>query len=608
VKVLLLGVSPLPWEEAHRAYAPGLRTWQFASALAGDDHDVTLIARRYSESYCDDMADVVERNHGGVRVLLVSDSVFMTSDLIQQEHDALRPHCIVAATMLPAVRAVDVATDRPVWVDLFGHLMAEGQAKAAVYDDDHLLGFYYQAACRVLDNADVFSTISWAQQHAVVGELGLRGRLSKAAVGYEFVSRVPLGVDSRELVWVGPAFRGTDVPSDAFVVLWSGGYNTWCDIETLFAGLEEAMRRNPRIWFVSTGGELKVQDELTYARFRSMADSSALKERFVFRGWLPGAALINYYLEANVGINVDKNIYEVRLGTKSRIYEWLRAGLVPVTTRVCELSYQLDRAGLGFTFPPGRPDKLTDLLVQAAETPDGVAAMSQRARRFAAEYLSPGRTARALRRWVKHPVQAPDRGSRLHLEEEVEPFLSLNRLAESSRERLAELDRAVHDKEVHIGNLEDRTTYLEGILEDKDVHITNLETSLSQSREEAQRGNAENAELRERLRQTEESLKAKEAELNQAHDRIVRLGETSRETERKRTEAEEAVTVREQALEDLEAAIDNLNANIELLKQELGRREARIDELEAFKQRVTGTASYKLYKRFKSALPGRTPS
>ncbi len=608
MKVLLLGASPLPWEEAHRAYAPGLRTWQFATALAADDHDVTLIARRYPESYCDDMPDVVERHHAGVRVLLASDSAFMTSDLIQSEHDSSLPHCVVTATMLPAMRAVDIATDRPVWADLFGHVMAEGQAKAAVYDDDRLLGYYYQAACRVLDKADAFSAISWAQQHAVIGELGLRGRLSKAAVGYQFVHRVPLGVESRELVWVGPAFRGTAVPSDAFVVLWSGGYNTWCDIETLFAGLEEAMRVNSRIWFVSTGGELKVQDEITYGRFRAMIDSSAFKDRFVFRGWLPGTALINYYLEANVGVNVDKDIYEVRLGTKSRIYEWLRAGLVPVTTRVCELSYQLERDGLGLTFPPGRPDELTRVLVKAATSSEELAGTAERARHFAAEYLAPGRTARALRRWVRRPAPAPDRGARLRLEEQTEPFVSLSRRAETSEERVAELEGTVHDKEVHIGNLEDRTTYLEGIIEDKDVRIADLEGSLSRIEEEARRAGAENAELHDQLRRTEESLKAKEAELNQAHERIVRLNESSRETERRRTEAEQAVTVREQALEDLEDAIDNLNANIELLKQELNRREARIAELEAFRQRVTGAVSYRLYKRFKSVLPGRAPS
>ncbi len=608
MRVLLLGASPLPWEEAHRAYAPGLRTWQFAVALAADGHDVTLITRRYPESYCEGMPDVLERTRGTVKVMLASDDAFMAGDLIQETHDAREPHCIVATTMLPAVRATEIVSTAPLWVDLFGHVMAEGQAKAAVYDDDSLVQYYYEATCKTLDAADVFSAISWSQQHAVVGELGLRGRLSKAVAGYDFVYRIPLGVESRQLVWAGPAFRGTDVPSDAFVVLWSGGYNTWCDVETLFQGLEEAMRRNSRIWFVSTGGELKVQDEITYERFRSMTESSAFRDRFLFRGWLPASALINYYLEANVGINVDKQIYEVRLGTKSRIYEWLRAGLVPVTTRVCELSYQLEKESIGLTFASGNPEELASVLTKAAADPEALAAMSETARWFAGNYLSPERTARPLREWVRRPTAAPDRGARLRLEEHVEPFLSAQRRAEALEQRVGELDGAVHDKEVHIGNLEDRITYLDGIVQDKDVHINNLEASAEQNEERIRQREAETTELRARIADVEQALKAREGELNQALEQLAKLDEASRLTERKRSEAEAAVTVREQALADLENAIDNLNENINLLKQELDRRDARIAELEAFRQRVTGATSYKLYRRVKSFLPGRTPS
>jgi glycosyltransferase involved in cell wall biosynthesis len=579
-----------------------------AAALAEDDHRVTLITRRYPESYCEELEDVVENSHNGVRVLLASDSAFMGSDLVQDEHDTLRPHCIVAATMLPSVRATDLHTEAPIWADLFGHVMAEGQAKAAVYEDDSVLEYYYDAECRVLDKADVFSAISWSQQHAVVGELGLRGRLSKAAAGYDFVHRVPLGVEGRSVVWAGPAFRGTTVPADAFVILWSGGYNTWCDVDTLFQGLESAMQQNPRIWFVSSGGELKVQDERTYQRFRAMVESSAHKDRFAFKGWLPTSALVNYYLEANVGINVDKDIYEVRLGTKSRIYEWLRAGLVPVTTRVCELSFQLQRDSLGLTFAPGRPGELAQALVEAAASPESLAAMSDRARTYAAMYLTPGRTAHALRKWVREPSPAPDRGSRLRLEERAPSFRRVKERAEVSETRAAELEAVLHDKEVHVGNLEDRTAYLEGILQDKDVHISNLEADLEQKAAAAEQKDSEGADLKTRLEEATRSLQAKEQELEQAHQRIMRLNEAARDTERKRSEAEAAVTVREQALQDLEDAIENLNANIELLKQELERKDAQVAELESFRQRVTRALSYRIYKRLRGFLPRRSPS
>ena len=57
--------------------------------------------------------------------------------------------------------------------------------------------------------------------------------------------------------------RGRLVPEDAFVVLWSGGYNVWSDIETLLQGLEKAMDEQPSIHFLSTGGAISGHDDAT---------------------------------------------------------------------------------------------------------------------------------------------------------------------------------------------------------------------------------------------------------------------------------------------------------------------------------------------------------
>ena len=45
-------------------------------------------------------------------------------------------------------------------------------------------------------------------------------------------------------------------------MLWSGGYNLWTDVDTLFRGLEAAMARNPKVHFLSTGGAIDGTDTL----------------------------------------------------------------------------------------------------------------------------------------------------------------------------------------------------------------------------------------------------------------------------------------------------------------------------------------------------------
>src|SRR5690606_5240663 len=57
---------------------------------------------------------------------------------------------------------------------------------------------------------------------------------------------------------------------DDFPVLWSGGFNTWTDVEMLVEGFAEAMAEHPRLRLVCTGGPVLGHDESTYSRFEAM--------------------------------------------------------------------------------------------------------------------------------------------------------------------------------------------------------------------------------------------------------------------------------------------------------------------------------------------------
>jgi len=216
----------------------------------------------------------------------------------------------------------------PFWADLFGHVMAEAQARAYIDGNDECLFHYWNSEYNIVSNADIFSCVSSRQKYALIGELGAVGRLNKYTSGYDFTNIIPCGLPLEEYSHTKKVFRGRGrIKNDDFVVLWTGGYNTWADVDTLFKGLILAMEKNSKIKFVSTGGEIPEQDMKTYPRFLSMINSSPYKDRFVMKGWVAGEDVPNYYLEADVGINIDKDIYEVRLGSKNRILDWFRAGL-----------------------------------------------------------------------------------------------------------------------------------------------------------------------------------------------------------------------------------------------------------------------------------------
>ncbi len=74
---------------------------------------------------------------------------------------------------------------------------------------------------------------------------------------------MPNAIESTPYKHLKTVLRGRLASEGDFVVLWSGGYNTWTDVDTLFAGLIKAMKEEPRLRFVSIGGAIPGRDEQT---------------------------------------------------------------------------------------------------------------------------------------------------------------------------------------------------------------------------------------------------------------------------------------------------------------------------------------------------------
>lgn len=463
-RILLFGFSPLPVENSHRLHAPGIRTWQMASPLLADGHELLLVCCRYGAGYGDNEPDTIEldRPESGLRCLLLRDSLFNNTEYLQTLHDEFRPDCVVGATVIPSAAAVKLETRAPIWADLFGHFMAEGQAKASVYQDDELLISYFGIARSILLRADIFSTVSHAQEMAAIGELGLSGRLNSLTSGYRFTVEIPCAMDVEPFPDSGPVIRGTLVDQDDFVILWSGGYNTWADVDTLFRALETAMGRDPSIRFVSIGGELAGQDDRTYPRFREMVEQSSLRDRCFFKGWIPTAEVPAHYADADVGINVDKDIYEVRLGSKNRILDWMRAGLPALCSRVCELSIALETSGVGFTYPPGDSAALAETLLRLSADREGTWALRRRVLEYALGHYTFPITTEPLRRWVGDPAPAPDRDNPVRIDENW-----YDRFAELHQEK----DRIVLDLEASLMKQEGTLRLHDEALRERDEEI-----------------------------------------------------------------------------------------------------------------------------------------
>jgi glycosyltransferase involved in cell wall biosynthesis len=433
-RVLVVGFCPLPYENERRLYGPGIRTWQFARPLLDAGHEVCLVTSRIPGAYAAPRAPSVHRDGRLVHHAVEPDTLHH-SPFLQRVHDAFRPDCVVGATGGGSAVAVALRTPAPVWADTFGDIMSEAQAKAYVYGDDTYVVDFWSVLRPVLDRADVFSSVSERQAYALVGALGTRGRLNRLSLGYRFVHTIPCGADEAPLPEGQQVGRSPVVAGDDFVVLWSGSYNTWTDVDLLFAGLEAAMARNPRIRFVSTGGQVDGHDERTYPRFLCLIAASRFRERFSMRGWLPTQEVPRVYAEASVGIHLDRPIYERELGSENRVLSWMRAGLPVLCSNVSELSAVIEQEELGFTFPANDAAGLAEAVLALAAKPERCRERAARAQAYVVEHWSYARTTRALQDWVAAPAPAPDRGQRVPLERHT-GGLSLAQRAVRLRESL----------------------------------------------------------------------------------------------------------------------------------------------------------------------------
>lgn len=412
-KVLVLGHAPLPWEDLTKSYGPGTRTWQFAQPLIADGHEVTVLASRIPFVYPEGVDPCESVREQGCEVHRVDQDLFEIGGYTDSLIEELDPDCIVGATAYPSYVGATYAGEKPLWADIFGSLLAEAQAKAAVYWDDCLIEHFLRVNNHILLMADRFSTVSERQAYELVGQLGTNARLSAKTLGYQFSFSIPCGVIEREFPPAAYPAQGLG-PSD-FIVLWSGGFNTWTDVATLFEGLERAMSDCERIHFVSTGAEIEGHDDRTYAEFVKMVGGSRHRDRFHLKGWVKRSEALSYYGTASVGINIDAVHYEVAFGSRNRILEWALAGLPAVSTDLCELTSELSRDGLLFTIPVEDPGALAARLLELESDRSSLESVAARLPGHVLDLYSFDKTTSPLREWVAHPTHAPDFEDRLSL-------------------------------------------------------------------------------------------------------------------------------------------------------------------------------------------------
>lgn len=411
-KILLIGYHPPQLVQTVKTEAAHYRTWQFLEPLLEDGHKICLCAGARGEAGDPQLMPCDWQAHLLYRPVRFGHKGWVAQ--LQCIHDEFQPDCIVAINFSHCLYATKLRTDCPIWMDIYGDMLTIMQAAAFRARNDRgldtTIGFMREVALK----GDVFSGCGLPQQHMMVGELAMVGRLSHSTFGYEFVRTVPPGSPPDRPVTiprqqVRSLLANHAIDEQAFVVLWCGGYNTWTDVESLYKALTWAMVQAPTLHYVSVGANTYEAPDNVYTQLLTLIDQSPYRERFHMLGWRPWAEVPQFYQESDVGINIDALHYETLYGTRTRLVDMIASGLPVVTSLGAELSYLLRDNGAALTFAVGDWKTMGEQLIKLANNRALRDEMAHTAYQFATGVLSFANTTSAIRSWVHHPKLAPDK-------------------------------------------------------------------------------------------------------------------------------------------------------------------------------------------------------
>lgn len=224
---------------------------------------------------------------------------------------------------------------------------------------------------------DFFICAGEVQRTWWLGLLEMTGRINPYTFDEDptlrkLVDCVPYGLPEAPLPPVPADFRPFGIAPEDPVILWGGGLWDWLDPLTAIRAMPRALEHipNARLLFPGTRHpNPSIPDGMT-GNARALAHELGLLDTHVFFGdWVPRAEWPFYLQRAAVGLSLHPDSYETHLAFRSRLLEYIWAGLPMVVTGGDETAQIVQRYGLGRVVAVGDPSAVAQALVEVLGTP-----------------------------------------------------------------------------------------------------------------------------------------------------------------------------------------------------------------------------------------------
>lgn len=359
-----------------RMAGPAIRAWHMAEVLSAE-HDVRLISVNDHVAPAESRFPVAKAKPRELRP-----HVDWADIVVLQGH---------VLEMVPSLKTVDSSTI--VVCDIYDPMHLELLEQGRDSDDERRakdLRGVTQVLNTQLRRGDFFLCASERQRHFWLGHLASLGRLTPGLYDNDptvrsLLSVVPFGLSSVAPRHTAPAIKSEvdGIEPDDKVLLWAGGVYSWFDPLTLLRAVHQLSHRrgDVRLFFLGMKHPNPDVPEMGMAeQTRRLADQLGLTGKQVFfnETWVPYADRQNYLLDADCGVTTHFEHVETTFAFRTRVLDYLWAGLPVVTTDGDSFADLVRSENLGLVVPAEDPAALADALEKVLYDNDFAAACRER--------------------------------------------------------------------------------------------------------------------------------------------------------------------------------------------------------------------------------------
>jgi glycosyltransferase involved in cell wall biosynthesis len=225
------------------------------------------------------------------------------------------------------------------------------------------------------------------QKDFLIGQLAVLGYKDKL----ESVTVLPFGLPDEKPIKKRPVLRGSKIKADDFLLVWGGGIWDWFDPFILLKALSKlkAQRDDIKVYFPGIMPPNPGSQKMAVTdRFISEAENLGLLETSIFinSSWTHYEQRADYLLEADAGISLHKDGLETRFSFRTRMLDYLWAGLPIIATNGDAWADLIEKNRLGIIVPPDDSDSVARAIIIMADDTSFRMKSKEQVRILAADY------------------------------------------------------------------------------------------------------------------------------------------------------------------------------------------------------------------------------